>query len=371
MINKIFKLLKKEYQTLNLVEVSRENLLANFNYLSSFDKQVKVAPVLKSNAYGHGILEIAKILDPLKAPFFCVDSLYEAYELLKAGVKTPILIMGYTNSENLKVKKLPFSFAVYDLETVRVLNEYQPGCGVHIFVDTGMGREGVPLEDLTNFLKIIKQFKKIKVEGLMSHLAYSEKANDPLTKKQLNNFRLIRKIIMQAGIKPKWIHMSNSGGILNRLNPGCNMARVGLALYGINHTIPSLKPVFKLTTKIIQIKNLSKGNKIGYEGTFTAKKDMLTGILPIGYYDGVDRALSNKGFVMIDGVACPIIGRVSMNITIIDLGKVKNPYIKQEVVVYSDNSQDPNSIENVARICNKLPYEILVNLADSTRRVVL
>lgn len=373
MINQILRIFKKEYQTLNRIEISRENLLHNYKYLFSIDRKIKIAPVLKSNAYGHGLVIVAKILDHLGDPFFCVDSLYEAYELLKVGIKTPILIMGYTDPQNFKVKKLPFSFAVFDVETVRILNKYQPNCGIHIFVDTGMHREGIQIEDLPNFLKKLKEFKNLKVEGLMSHLATAEKPNDPLTKKQLNNFKYVQQIVKEAQIYPKWVHVSNSAGLLNDLNPGCNMTRVGLVIYGLSTSDVSsvLKPVLRLISRIIQIKKLQKGDRVGYDGTFLVKKSMVLGVLGAGYYDGVDRSLSNKGYVSVNGIVCPIIGRVSMNMTTVDLTKIQNPYIGQEVIVYSNNPKDLNSIENAAKLCQTIPYDLLVNLAESTRRIVL
>ena len=120
MIDRFLNFFRKSYQTLNIIKVSRDNLLQNFNYVAALDKKVKIAPVVKSNGYGHGIINVAKILDPKNTPYFCVDSLFEAYQLQKAKVKTPVLVIGYTNPENLKFKKLPFSFAVFDLETVKV-----------------------------------------------------------------------------------------------------------------------------------------------------------------------------------------------------------------------------------------------------------
>ncbi|MBI2040253.1 alanine racemase [Candidatus Microgenomates bacterium] len=371
MLDTLLKIFKKDYRTLNLIEISKTNLINNFKYLSSLNRRIKIAPVIKSNAYGHGIIELAKILDPLGAPFFCVDSLYEAYELLKVHIKTPILIIGYTDPQNYMVKKLPFSYAVYDIETVKILSKYQPGCGVHIFVDTGMHREGISLEDLPNFLTAMKQFKNLKIEGLMSHLASTDDKNDPLNRIQIKNFKKALTICKKYKVYPQWIHIQNSDGLAFNL-PGCrlNMARIGLALYGISSD-PNLKPVLTLKSKIIQIKKLRRGDRVGYGGTFTAKKDMLMGILPIGYYDGVDRRLSNKGYVLVEGVVCPIIGRVSMNIATVDLSKVANPYIGQKVLVYSNNPKDPNSIENAAKICQTIPYDILVHLAAPIRRVVV
>lgn len=356
MFNNLSEIFKKQYQTLNLIEISRGNLLQNYQYLSSFNKKIKIAPVIKSNGYGHGIINIAKILDSAHAPFFCVDSLYVAYELLKTGVKTPVLIMGYTSPENLKHKKLPFSFALFDLQTAEILNKFEPGSAAHIFVDTGMRREGITLEDLPDFLENLKNYPHLKIEGIMSHLATNNK-------NQVSNFYKSQKLVKKYGFYPKWVHILNSAGLLENLDPNSNMARVGLALYSIN-------PVLKFISHIVQIKTLKKGETTGYDRTYKAKKDTIIGVLPAGYYDGVDRGLSSKGFVKIKNNFCPIIGRVSMNITVIDVGKI-NARVGDKVVIYSDNPKDKNSIENTAKICRKIPYEILVNLAESTKRVVI
>lgn len=371
MLNKIRSLFGRDYQTLNRIEISKVNLLHNYKYLSSLNRKIKIAPVVKSNGYGHGIVEIVKILDSLytfhvstRPPFFCVDSLYEAYKLLKAKIKTPILIMGYTDPQNFKVKKLPFSYTVFDIEMLRILNRYQPGCNIHIFVDTGMHREGISLNKLQSFLNHLKQFTNLKIEGLMSHLASADIRNDPLNKVQIKNFKKALEICKRHGIKPKWIHLQNSDALAFNL-PGCklNMARVGLGLYGISPD-PKLKPVLILKSKIIQIKKLEKGDRIGYGGIFTAKRPMLLGVLPLGYYDGMDRRLSNKGWVTVDGQPCKIVGRVSMNITTIDISKVPNPYIGQEVIIYG-------SIQNAAKICKTIPYDILIGLAASIKRVII
>src|SRR3989344_1699321 len=342
----MLKIFKKMYKTLNRIEISRKNLLENYRFLSAINRKIKIAPVLKSNGYGHGIIEVAQILDKVGAPFFCVDSLYEAYELYKAKIKTPVLIMGYTNPENLKIKKLLFSFAVFDLQTVEILNKYQPGCAVHIFVDTGMSREGVTLEDLPDFLKTLKKLN-VKVDGLMSHLAGG------MDKLQIQRFHQAQKLVQKYGFSPKWIHLGTSG----------NMARVGLKLY-------LQKPILKFISHLAQVKKIKKSERVGYDRTYKAKKDTIIGIIPAGYYDGVNRGLSNKGFVKIKNIFCPIIGRVSMNMTTVDLSKTYAK-IGDEVIIYSDNPQNKNSVENAAKICKKIPYEILVNLAESTKRVTV
>ncbi len=366
---------KKEYKNLNLIEVSKTNLIFNYKYLSSLNKKIKIAAVIKSNGYGHGIINVAKILERENPPFFCVDSLYEAYQLLKAKIITPILITGLTNPQNLKTKELPFSFSLFTLDLAKAINDYQPQAPVHIFIDTGMRREGVTLEELPGFLENLKGFPNLKIEGVMSHLASTNGKNDPIFKLQISNFKKALKIINDFKINPKWIHIAASGGLVNKetnkiISQISNLSRTGISLYGLSND-KNLKPALKLITHLGQIKQLKKGETTGYDGTYKAKKDLTIGILPIGYNDGVDRRLSNKGVVTIDGISCPIIGRVSMNITTIDISLIKNPTTGKEILVYSNNPTDPNSIINCAKICNKIPYEILVNLATSTKRVII
>ncbi|MDO8429535.1 MAG: alanine racemase [Candidatus Daviesbacteria bacterium] len=371
------QILKKEYRFLNRVELSKTNLLHNFKYLGSLNSGLKVVPVLKSNAYGHGLVEIAQILDYVKAPFFCVDSLHEAYRLLKTGVKTPILIMGYFDPENLKVKKLPFHYALFDLETAEIINKFQPQAKVHIKVDTGMHRIGIPIEELDQFCQELKQFENIKVEGLMSHLAQANNTSEKGFLSQVENFKKAKQILEQNGFNLSWTHIGASNALLNQearivIGKISNLVRAGKALYGLDpiNQHSKLKPVLKFTTKIAQIKKIKAGSRVGYDWTFEAKQDLLLGILPAGYNDGVDRRLSNIGSVLIGGVSCPIVGRVSMNITTVDISNVPDPYIGQEVIIYSDNPKDLNSIENSAKLTGTIAHELLIHIDPFTKRII-
>lgn len=363
------------YHPLNEITLSSKNLISNYKYLTSLNIKIKVAPVLKSNAYGHGIINVAKTLEVFNPPFFCVDSLYEGYQLLNAGIKIPILIMGYINPKNLSVKKLPFSYAVYNFGMLGAILKYQPKSGIHIFVDTGMHREGVRVDDLADFVNKVKSLNEVNIEGLMSHFASPDDTNNQLTKDQVSNFQEAQDIVKKFGLIPKWIHMGASSGLLHHKsykNIG-NLARTGKALYGLNSlgNDPQLKPVLELSTTLAQIKILKKGESVGYDFTFKAKKDLAIGILPIGYNDGVDRRLSNRGFVLIDNTYCPIIGRISMNITTIDLSNVKNPFIGQKVIVFSANQSSKNSVINTAKICQTIPHDLLVHLSESIRREII
>ena len=376
MLNVLNKFFRKSFTPLNLITIHRERLISNYKELSSVNPDISVAPVLKSNAYGHGIRLVGEILDKVGAPFLCVDSLYEAFQLRsKTGVKTPILIMGYIDPKSLEVMHLPFSFAIYDLEHARVLNKFQKGAKVHIFVDSGMNREGVRMEGFEGFLKELKKLKNIEVEGVMSHLADPGHPEAPLTKMQIKNFEKARELVAKAGFKPKWFHVGGSYGLLNELTLGCNLVRVGRAIYGIDNMDSklnlNLQPALKHTSKIVQIKHIKKNETVGYNGSFKARGDMVIGILPLGYNDGVDRRLSDKGVVSVDGVECPIIGLVSMNITTIDLSGVKEPFLGQVATVYSDNNKHKNSVVNMAKAGGVLPHEMLIHIAESTKRVVV
>lgn len=371
MLTLLKKLFHRDYQYLNTIELSRQNLLSNYHYLNTLNPKLKIAPVLKSNAYGHGLVETAQILDRCKAPFFCVDSLHEAYRLQKAGIKTPILIMGYINPANLKIKKLPFSYAIYNLEVAEVLNKYQPEAAVHIKVDTGMHRLGVPLTELEQFITQVQQLPNLNIEGFMSHFASAKSIQDPLFKKQAQNYKKALQIVKKSGLNPKWRHISATEALLNPntrqvISQFTNLARAGKSLYGyaVHTKDVHLQPVLTLKTHIAQIKTLQPGNTVGYDGAFTAKKRMTIAILPIGYNDGVDRRLSNRGMMKVNGIGCPIIGKVSMNITTIDISQVLNPMINQEVVV-TDN------ISAWAVICDTITHEILIHLDANIKRIIV
>lgn len=362
-----------KYSVLNRVELKARNLKNNLQFITAIDQSISLAPVLKSNGYGHGLTQIARLIDSMRYPYLCVDSIYEAYQLIKAKIKTPILIMGYIDPSNLKTRKLPFSYAVFDLEFAKALDKYQKGSKIHLFVDTGLNREGVSLSELPEFISELRKLENIEIEGVMSHLATSNK-NDPYVKFQHKNFLKAIKIFESLGIFPRWRHLCASGGLINGFYKGTNLSRVGRAIYGLDpnqETNLALKPVLKLFSKIIQIKHIKKGGKVGYDSTFEAKKDLTIGVLPIGYNDGVDRRLSNIGVVKVKGVFCPIVGRISMNITTIDISAVDNPTLGMEVEIISDNPEDKNSIESQAKLCKTIPHELLVHLPGYTRREVV
>ena len=268
-------MLRSKYKNLNIVEINRSNLIHNLEYFQKNNPNVDIFPVLKSNAYGHGIVQITNILDDCNLKYLAVDSLFEAYKLLKGGVKTPILIIGYTNPDNYKVKNINCSFEVFDIDTIDVLNKYQRKAKIHIKIDCGMHRLGLQLEDIPEFIKQLKKFNNITIEGIMGHFSDADNMlSGESSQKQLNTFRLAVKMFEDEGFSFLYKHISATAGLLNVKNE-FNAARLGIGLYGIS-PIPkyqkNLSIVLKLKTHIIQIKKIKKGETVGYSGHIPLKK---------------------------------------------------------------------------------------------------
>ena len=357
---------KKEYKTLNLIKINKRSLLENFFFFQKQNPQAKICPVLKSNAYGHGLKLIGKFVDQeIKPEFICVDSLYEAYELEKINIKTPILILGYTFPENFKYKKIDFRIPVFDPETLKILNKYQPGIKVHIKADTGMNRLGVKEKEIGYFIDSLLHCCNVKVEGIFSHLADADNKDESFSRQQIIVFKRIIKKFENAGFKFKYKHVCATGGSLKFKDPEFNLIRLGLGFY------QTPQPALKLVSHIVDIKEIEKNETVGYSCTFTAKKRIKIAVLPIGYYDGVDRRLSNKGGVSVGSKLCPVIGRVCMNITMVDISNAKNAKVGDEVIVYDNNLKSPNNIVNTAKIIDSTPYEVLINLSETTRRILV
>lgn len=362
---------------LNKIEISENRIRENMQLLLQVNKDIAIAPVLKSNAYGHGIELIGKLLEEYKVPFYCVNSIQEAHQLREAGVTTDILIMGYVDPSDLASKEWDYIFVILDIAYARIVNKYQHKARVHLHIETGLHREGIDILSFPELLTEIKNLENLHVEGIMSHLACSNDPACPTTVQQLSNFTRAKKLVEEFGFSPKWVHLGGSLALLNKLATGCNVVRVGKAIFGIalNTTYSGGKNAVKqddrmkefnlvltLKTKIAQIKYIKKGDHLGYADLFIAELDMTIGILPIGYNDGVDRRLSNKGKMIVGGVACPILGVVAMNVTTIDLSDVENPQVGQDVIVYSQEKSDGNSLDNAAIVCGTLPQDLLLHL---------
>jgi len=376
------------YTPLVRVEISAENLLHNFNEFKKLTPGGLAAPVLKSNAYGHGLSLVAKIVDTEKPPFIIVDSYFEALAVRAAGATSPLLILGYTPVETMVTNKLKgISFTVISFDALEKLNSVKKNITIHLKIDTGMSRHGILFSQIPAAIeRLQKMSDKITLQGISSHFADADSSDGTFTLSQIEKWNKAVDIFKKEFPTLAYWHTSATSGHFYSKKIKANLSRVGLGLYGINvggpiDSLTNLKPALEIKTVISGIKKIPKGQKVGYSITFTAPKDMTIATLPLGYFEGVDRRLSSKGFVKISTINAsggrgtehfaPIIGRVSMNITTIDVTHLPGLKIDDEVIVISSKPADKNSVENIAKLCGTIPYEILVHIQTSLHRAVV
>jgi alanine racemase len=234
-----------------------------------------------------------------------------------------------------------------------------------------MHRQGISPSEQAEAAEIIKKSPALYLEGTCSHFADADNADDTYTQKQISTWNKSVAYFRAEFPTLKYWHISASAGHIYK-QAEANLTRLGIGLYGlINIAGLNLRPVLEMNTMITSIKKIHRGDRVGYGGTFTAPEDMTIATIPVGYYEGVDRRLSNIGFMKLGETECPIVGRVSMNITTIDVSKIPHAKIGDKIIVISRNKNDKNSVENIAKLCGIISYEIAVYVPSQLRRVVI
>lgn len=377
----VFRFLKnilkpgRTYEPLIEVRVFKDAILHNLRQYQSQYPNVKFAPVLKSNAYGHGAALVAKILDKEDVAFFMVDSFYEALVLRRAEVQSKILILGYATIEQINGSNLKeTSFSIIDLAQLEnIAKSLIRPTHFHLKIDTGMHRQGILPQDLRKALGLIKSNPMIILEGACSHFADADSADESTTRKQIEIWNQSVKELRSHFPQIKHLHASNTAGAAYLPEVDANVARLGLGLYGFD-TSPrkamNLQPAMEVVSVITSIKSIPQGEKVGYNGTYTAQRQTKVATVPVGYNEGLDPRLSNKGFVLVHGTACPIVGRISMNMCSIDITEAGEVNLEDEVVVLSHNAEDLNSVDSIAKTCGVSRYEVPVRIAQHLRRVI-
>ncbi|MCX6796757.1 MAG: alanine racemase [Candidatus Falkowbacteria bacterium] len=359
------------------VIVSQTRLVENLKEYQQQYPKLSFAPVLKSNAYGHGLVQVAEILDQENIAFFVLDSLHEAIILRHNGIKSEILIIGYTQSENIKNSKLSkIAFTITSLEQLaEVASTLSSKTKIHLKIDTGMHRQGIQTNQIKSSIEIIKTNKSLVLEGICSHFADADNPDDEtFTKSQIEEWERVVELFKKNFPIIKFFHISATAGTYYSDQTNENVARLGIGLYGINpspFTKLNLKPVLQMQSIVSSLKKLPAGEHIGYNITYKTKGAATIATIPVGYFEGVDRRLSNCGFSKIGSNYCPIVGRVSMNITSIDVTSVPNIKLDDKVIIISRNRDDKNSVESIAKITHTIPYEILVHIPQHLRRIVV
>jgi len=361
------------------VEINLSNLAFNYQQVKRLvGRDVKVLAPIKANAYGHGMVEVSRKLVQCGVDYLGVASVEEANDLRKAKIKIPILILGtvFSLSEIKQALKLKATITVPDYRTAKILNHYASGTSrvrVQIKVDTGMGRLGIWHKQAELTIKRILKLKNLYVEGIYTHFPSAD-TDIPFTNRQVKAFEQLLQRLKRNTNEFAFTHASNSSAVGRLKTSSLNMVRPGIMLYGMYphrdlEPFFDLKPVLTFKTKITYLKQVPAGRSISYGRTYITRKKTKIATIPAGYADGYMRALSNKAQVLVRGKFAPVVGRVCMDQTMIDVGGIKGVKLGDTVVLIGRQKQKSIRTEELARICNTIPYEVTCCISARVKRV--
>ena len=363
--------------------IDLDALASNFHLIKSrLSKGVKVIGIVKANAYGHGAEACAHRLADEGADWFGVALPEEGIALRVSGITQPILCLaGFWEGQAAACIQHNLVPVVYRLDLIKALDSEARGKGViadvHIKIDTGMGRLGLRFDEVAEFASALKRFENIRVDGLMTQFAA---ADDPtcetLTEHQIERFENVGRLFRALGFSPRYAHCANSAGIFSHPEALGNMVRPGGVLYGVWRDIlppsnekNSLRPVMSLHSRIMLLKWVPQGETIGYGCTFEASRKSLVATIPIGYDDGYLRGLSNRSHVIVRGTYAPVVGRISMDLTILDVTSVEGVEIGDTVTLLGRVGELEIPAEELARIAGTLSYEVTCGIGERVPRV--
>src|SRR3989338_5500864 len=383
-------------QNLTRVEINKKTLTHNIKTLRmSVGKKCLLAPAVKANAYGHGLVIASQIMLRAGADWLCINSIGEERALRAAGIRSPIYIMGYVQDADLpEAAGLGCRMVVYNEETLKNLARAAWRAGVrakiHIKVETGNNRQGIAMEELVAFAHRAASLQTIEIEGVCTHFANIEDVKisrgDRLPHyalKQLKNFQKANEMLEAAGIYIPILHTANSAATLLFPATHFNMVRPGIVAYGMwpsqetrraaeaLHKGISLEPALRWLTKIAQVKHIQKNARIGYGCTYRAPRPMKLAILPVGYYDGYDRKLSNKAHVLIHGKRAPVRGRVCMNIIMVDVTDIPNVAREDTVTLLGRDGAEEITAEYIASLSHTINYEVTTKINETIPRILV
>ncbi|HEY60852.1 MAG TPA: alanine racemase [Anaerolineae bacterium] len=330
-----------------------------------------VMPVIKANAYGHGLEETAKKLDRIGVEWCGVARIEEALLLRDLGIGMKILVLGYTSPLRIHdALRESISLAVYDFSVAKAYSNQVKGSNhplrLHAKIDTGMGRLGIPSEDAVRFIELIKNTQGFELEGCFTHFACADEQENPLTDEQLARFEKILNELDTLGIRPSIVHAANSAATLYHSNARFDMVRCGIALYGLppssSKPLPtSFTPVMSWKTRLISLKNLPKGHGVSYGVKYHTSRDERIGVIAAGYGDGLRRRPGNH--MLLRGKRVPVVGNVCMDQCMLQLDNVPEAQIGDEVVLIGNQGEEEITVTDIANDWGTINYEVTCGMA--------
>lgn len=362
-------------------QINKNSILENIKKIkSNLENNVKLMPVIKADAYGHGALEIAKLLVPY-ADFFAVAVIEEALQIKKEGIDTPLLILGYVNPASYEdIIDNDIRIPIFTYEAAKRLSDISQRknktAKIHIAIDTGMNRIGLNTSsDSLNTVKAISQLPNIMIEGIFTHFATADEKDKSFMIKQEKLFSDFVFNLEKKGICIPVKHISNSAAIIHGKSLNYNMVRSGIITYGlypsdeVDKSKLLLEPSLELISHVVYVKTIKKGDTVSYGRTFTANKDMKIATIPVGYADGYPRLLSNKGRVIINGKYAPIVGRICMDQFMVDVTDIENVNESDVVTLIGKQGDCFISADEVAALSQTINYEIICGIGKRVPRI--
>lgn len=364
-------------------EINLDNLAHNMREIRRVAKSKDIMAIIKADAYGHGAMDVAPVLLENGATSLGVAVITEAIELRKAGIKAPLMILGYTPlTFSKELLKYDIQQTVFTLEYAKALSNEAQKLGItakiHIGLDTGMGRIGfLPTEESINEVYAISKLPNIEIVGLFSHFSSADEIDKDYTYEQLDKFNDFYHELIKKGVKPKIRHIANSAAIIDLPETHFEAVRPGLILFGyypseeIHKEKIQLKPVLTLKTDVVHVKNMEKNMYISYGRKYKTEKESIIATLPIGYADGYTRLLFNKAKVIINGKLAPIVGRICMDQCMVEVTEIGEVKVGDEVILIGQQGNVKFDADDIAELLGTINYEIICMIGKRVPRVYI
>ncbi|MCK5125982.1 MAG: alanine racemase [candidate division Zixibacteria bacterium] len=378
-------------KTTNWIEVSRSAVLSNLDNLSQLaGRKTKIAVAVKADGYGHGLREMTAILSDSDIPYLAVHSTIEAEMVRMSGWDRKIMMVGPVLPEDIdSIFRLDLEPIITEPSILAQLGKFcrksSINTRIHLKTETGTNRQGMTEAELKKVITILKKYPELTVQGVSTHFANIEDTTDhSYAKTQLKRFKQLVGILKKAGVKPRLRHTACSAALLLFKETYFDLARPGISVYGywpstetyVSYRLGGgknsiLTPALSLYSRITQIKTIEADNFIGYGCTYRTTSRTKIAILPIGYSDGLDRRLSNLGYVLINGRRAPIRGRICMNLTMVDITDIPRVKLYDKATIIGIDGKETISADTHASWCQSINYDILAGLSPLVPRFIV
>jgi len=366
-------------------EISLAALRRNYQRVRSLAGRRKLMAVVKADAYGHGAVPVAKCLAQCGVDWFGVATVEEALELRQVGIDQPVLLLGglYMSdpADLIEYRLTPSVSATARLDTyAECARRYQKPIDLHLKVDTGMGRLGLPPERLESFLERYQELGGLRLKGVFTHLASAEDLVACQTDEQLARFQAGLKRLPWFDVDPEWVHVSNSAALLARHDFPENLVRIGALLYGYCLPLicppahaparpPEFEPILTFKSRVVYLKDVPSGTPLSYGAAFHTRRPSRIATVPVGYADGLSHGLSNRGRALVNGHCARIVGNISMDLTLLDVTDIPGVVVGDEVVLIGQSDHCSITASEIAELLGTVPYEVTCSIGKRVPRI--